>query len=148
MDEATVDLENVHVHLTRGKKLSRAALDATNETRVPRLLAMLCIVAMFTPAFFMAGAARAMFLPLALAVAFCMVASYLLSSTVVPILSIWLLRHRQTSSKSETRFAPFQKAYARLLNRAMSGRSWILALYLVVTVAVIFLAGGKLRCTA
>jgi len=83
VDEATVDLESVHVHLSRGKKLAQAALDATNETRVPRLLAMLCILAMFTPTMFMVGAARAMFLPLSLAVGFSMVASYFLSSTVV-----------------------------------------------------------------
>jgi multidrug efflux pump subunit AcrB len=95
VDEATVDLENIHVHLTRGKRVARSALDATVETRGPRLLAMLCIVAMFTPALFMAGAAKAMFLPLALAVGFAMVASYFLSSTLVPILSVWVLRGQE-----------------------------------------------------
>ena len=78
VDEATVSIENIHVHLTRGKPLGRAALDATTETTGPRLLAMLCILAMFIPALFMVGAAKAMFLPLSLAVGFSMVASYLL----------------------------------------------------------------------
>ncbi len=66
---------------------------ATRETAVPRLLAMLCILAVFIPSFFMQGAARALFVPLSLAVGFSMVASYLLSSTFVPVLSAWLLRH-------------------------------------------------------
>jgi multidrug efflux pump subunit AcrB len=91
VDEATVWIENIHAHLTRGKPLGRAALDATLETAGPRLPAMLCILAMFTPAPFMVGAAKAMFLPLSLAVGFSMVASYLLSSTLVPILSVWVL---------------------------------------------------------
>ena len=63
------------------------------ETAVPRLLAMLCILAVFLPSFFMEGAARALFVPLSLAVGFSMVTSYLLSSTFVPVLSVWLLRH-------------------------------------------------------
>ncbi|HZQ45547.1 MAG TPA: efflux RND transporter permease subunit, partial [Verrucomicrobiae bacterium] len=83
VDEATVCIENIHVHLTRGQPLNRAALDATTETIGPRLLAMLCILAMFTPALFMVGAARAMFIPLSLAVGFSMVASYLLSGSLV-----------------------------------------------------------------
>jgi multidrug efflux pump subunit AcrB len=97
VDEATVCLENIHVHLARGQAPARAALDATTETAVPRLLAMLCILAMFTPALFMVGAAKAMFFPLSLAVGFSMVASYVLSITLVPILSVWVLRgHEKT----------------------------------------------------
>src|SRR4029077_10867008 len=118
VDEATVDLENIHVHLTRGKALARAALDATNETRIPRLLAMLCILVMFTPALFMIGAARALFQPLALAVGFSLVASYFLSSTLVPLLSVWLLRGREKPAgqwkTNESAFARFQAAYAGL----------------------------------
>src|SRR5207302_2506550 len=81
VDEATVTTENIHTHLARGKTLARAALDAGGETAVPRLLAMLCVLAVFTPALFMTGAARALFLPLSLAVGLSMVASYVLSST-------------------------------------------------------------------
>ena len=64
--------------------------NATTETAVPRLLAMLCVLAVFIPAFFMVGAAKAMFVPLSLAVGFSMIASFLLSSTLVPILSVWV----------------------------------------------------------
>src|SRR6202035_4262980 len=87
VDEATVTIENIHTHLTRGQPLARAALDATSETAVPRFLAMLCVLAVFIPAFFMVGAARALFVPLSLAVGFSMVTSFLLSSSLVPILS-------------------------------------------------------------
>jgi multidrug efflux pump subunit AcrB len=92
VDEATVAIENIHAHLARGVSVARAALDATKETAVPRLLAMLCVLAVFTPALFMTGAAKALFTPLALAVGFSMIASYFLSSTLVPILCVWMLR--------------------------------------------------------
>jgi multidrug efflux pump subunit AcrB len=80
VDEATVAIENVHSHLGRGVSLAHASYDGTAETLVPRFLAMLCILAIFISAFFMQGAAHNLFVPLALAVAFAMVASYLLSS--------------------------------------------------------------------
>lgn len=99
VDEATVTIENIHTHLhRRGRKthtkevLARCSLSATEETTLPRLLAMLCILAVFVPSFFMEGAAKALFVPLALAVGFSMIASYLLSSTLVPILVVWWTR--------------------------------------------------------
>jgi multidrug efflux pump subunit AcrB len=148
VDEATVCLENIHVHLTRGKTPSRAALDATTETAGPRLLAMLCILAMFTPALFMVGAAKAMFLPLSLAVGFSMVASYLLSSTLVPILSVWVLRgHEQAvggDGAGEGAFARFQRAYAGLSHRVVRWR-WVVAVaYLVAAGAIIVFLGRGL----
>src|SRR3974390_205474 len=113
VDEATVSIENIHTHLLRGRSIARAALDATTETTVPRLLAMLCILAIFSPTLFMAGAAKAMFVPLSLAVGFAMVASYLLSSTLVPILSVWVLRGHEQAVESKPlgdgRFAKFQR---------------------------------------
>jgi len=92
VDEGTVVIENVHTHLGRGSTLSEAAYEGTVETRVPNFLAMLCILAVFIAAFFMQGAAHNLFIPLALAVGFAMIASYLLSSTLVPVLVIWALR--------------------------------------------------------
>ncbi len=92
VDEATVTVENIHAHLARGKTLARSALDATSETAIPRFLAMLCVLAVFIPSFFMVGAAKALFVPLSLAVGFSMFASFILSSTLVPILSVWFLR--------------------------------------------------------
>jgi len=143
VDEATVCLENIHVHLSRGKGLAQAAYDATVETVGPRLLAMLCIVAMFTPALFMVGAARAMFTPLALAVGFAMIGSYLLSSTLVPIMSVWLLRGHENPTPGKERFAGLREAYARRLDTLAPARL-LMAGYLVVSVGVIVLIGSRL----
>src|SRR5439155_672347 len=93
VDEATVMVENVHTQMLRYENVARAVLTAGQETAVPRLLAMLCILAVFIPSFFMSGAARELFVPLSLAVGFAMIASYVLSSTFLPVLSVWLLEH-------------------------------------------------------
>ncbi len=98
VDEATVAIENIHSHLQHGQPLALAVRDGSGETAIPRLLAMVCILAVFISSFFMQGAPRAMFVPLSLAVGFSMMASYLLSSTLVPVLSIWILRHAHVSA--------------------------------------------------
>jgi multidrug efflux pump subunit AcrB len=147
VDEATVTIENLHTHLARGQSLPAAARDATNETVVPRLLAMLSIVAVFIPTLFMQGAARSLFVPLALAVGFSMVASYLLSSTLVPVLSIWVLRTRHAAThaaSAPTAFDRFRDRYASLAASLVRAR-WIVAIaYLVVAGAVILLVGRTL----
>ncbi len=91
VDEATVEIENIHRRMKSagGQSLARIVLDASEETIGPRSLSMLCVLAVFVPSFFMQGAAKALFLPLSMAVGLSMVASYLLSSTLVPVLSIW-----------------------------------------------------------
>ena len=148
VDEATVCIENIHVHLARGRSLNRAALDATTETTRPRLLAMLCILAMFIPALFMVGAAKAMFIPLSLAVGFSMVASYLLSSTLVPILSVWVLRGHPSAvggqTPAETTFARFQGRYAGLLRGVVRWRWLVVAVYLVAAGVIIVFVGRRL----
>src|SRR5207248_2448936 len=88
VDEATVEVENIHTQFEHTPSIARAVRLGNAETAVPRLLAMLCIVAVFLPSFFMQGAARALFVPLSLAVGFAMIASYLLSSTFVPVVSV------------------------------------------------------------
>lgn len=93
VDEATVEIENIHTQMALTPSIARAVRLGNQQTAVPRLLAMLCILAVFVPSFFMQGAARALFIPLSLAVGFSMIASYVLSSTFVPVLSVWLLRH-------------------------------------------------------
>lgn len=102
VDEATVEIENIHRRMKQGggHSLRRIVLDASEETIGPRSLSMLCILAVFVPSFFMTGAAKALFLPLSLAVGFAMISSYLLSSTLVPILSIWW--HREPRPTSQT----------------------------------------------
>ncbi|MEQ1749571.1 MAG: efflux RND transporter permease subunit [Prosthecobacter sp.] len=101
VDEATVEIENIHRRMKEGgQSLRRIVLDASEETIGPRSLSMLCILAVFVPSFFMTGAAKALFLPLSLAVGFAMIASYLLSSTLVPILSIWWHKEPRQSGQS------------------------------------------------
>src|ERR671922_70089 len=105
VDEATVEVENIHTQFEHTPNIARAVRLGNQETAVPRLLAMLCILAVFIPSFFMEGAARALFVPLALAVGFSMVTSYFLSSTFVPVLSVWLLRHYHHTAVQPGRFS-------------------------------------------
>jgi len=93
VDEATVEIENIHVQMGKVPSLSRAVLNGNHITAVPRLLALVCILSVFIPAFLMAEPVRSLFVPLALAVGFAMISSYMLSSTIVPVLSVWLLKH-------------------------------------------------------
>jgi len=145
VDEATVTIENIHTHLADGRSLARAASEATAETTLPRLVAMLCILAVFIPAFFMTGAAHNLFVPLALAVGFSMVGSYLLSSTFVPILSIWMLRNPSTRHKpKETFFDRLRARYDRFARAVMKRRRVVVLSYLVISSAIIFLVGGAL----
>ena len=92
VDEATVEIENIHSHLRGGMSKAQSVVEATRMTAPARLLSMLCILSVFVPSFFMAGVARQLFVPLALAVGFAMISSYLLSSTLVPVLSTWIMR--------------------------------------------------------
>src|SRR5204863_6347097 len=89
VDESTVEVENIHTQMDKTDSIARATRLGNAETAVPRLLAMLCVLAVFIPSFFMEGALRSLFVPLALAVGFAMIASYILSSTFVPVMSVW-----------------------------------------------------------
>ena len=95
VDEATVTIENVHVQMQRTPKLATAVLHGSLITAVPRLLALLCILSVFIPAFIMSDPLRSLFMPLTLGVGFAMISSYLLSSTFVPVMCVRLLKHRE-----------------------------------------------------
>jgi multidrug efflux pump subunit AcrB len=150
VDEATVAIENIHSHLERGQPLAPAVRDGCGETAVPRLLAMACILAVFISSFFMQGAPRAMFVPLSLAVGFSMMASYLLSSTLVPVLSVWILGHARAggtggpSPTATSSFDRFRRGYEELLARIVRFRWLLVATYLVVSAAIIALVGPRL----
>jgi multidrug efflux pump subunit AcrB len=92
VDEATVTIENVHVQMEHAPNVATAVLHASNATAVPRLLALLCILSVFIPAFIMTDPLRSLFMPLTLGVGFAMISSYLLSSMFVPIMSVALLK--------------------------------------------------------
>jgi multidrug efflux pump subunit AcrB len=92
VDQATVTIENIHQHLEMGKNKKQAVMDACSEISFPLLLILLCILAVFAPAFVMSGVPRAMFLPLSLSIAFAMLVSFIAAQTLVPVISIWLLK--------------------------------------------------------
>jgi multidrug efflux pump subunit AcrB len=103
VDESTVTIENIHQHFDMGKPKSLAIWDACKEIAFPKLLILLCILAVFAPAFTMTGIPGALFLPLALAIGFSMVVSFLLSQTFVPVLANWLMvAHPKKHLKSDS----------------------------------------------
>ncbi len=106
VDMSTVAIENIHTHLARGQSAARAVVDSGREVALPLLISMLCVLAVFIPSFFMLGAGKALFVPLSLAVGFSMVASYLLSSSVVPILSVWFLRGHEKKAPLTPALSP------------------------------------------
>ncbi|MEA2730611.1 MAG: hypothetical protein QOF70_5086 [Acetobacteraceae bacterium] len=145
VDEATVVIENVHSHLARGDHLAQSSYEGTLETRLPGLMAMLCILAVFVSAFFMQGAAHNLFVPLALAVGFTMIASYLLSSTLVPVLLIWVLRTKHAPKGPDTsRFDHFRDRYRKLSARIVHRRWAIVVAYFIISGLVIVFVGGAL----
>ena len=141
VDEATVAIENIHTHRARGERLVSAVYEATRETITPRLLAMLSILAVFIPSFFMVGISRTLFIPLSLAVGFAMLASYLLSNTLVPVLSTWLLREKSLEAEKESFLHKVNDKYQRLLTRVLPLRWAALAGYLVISVIGVLLLG-------
>ena len=93
VDDATVEIENVHRHMAMGKPTVQAILDGAQEIAMPAFVGTLCICIVFVPMFFLTGTARHLFVPLAEAVVFAMLASYVLSRTLVPTLVMWFYRH-------------------------------------------------------
>jgi multidrug efflux pump subunit AcrB len=141
VDEGTVLLENIHVHLDNGESTARAVSLASREVAVPRLLAMLCVMAVFIPSFFMTGPAQSLFLPLSLAVGFAMGASYLLSSTLVPVLANWMLKSKEEGDgeHKEGSFDRFRGRFSRVLERVMRIPGILLTAYGVVALLALLL---------
>ena len=146
VDEGTVLLENIHVHLAQNKPKPRAVLEASREVAIPRLLAMLSVLAVFLPSFFMVGPARSLFVPLSLAVGFAMGASYLLSSSLVPVLSNWVLEAEKVGADSpaEARFDQFRKRFYARLDRLMAHPAILLGVYIAVGIGVLGLVAPVL----
>src|SRR6266852_4258253 len=147
VDMSTVVVENIATKRLAGRPLAHAVVDSAGEVAVPLLLAMLCVLAVFVPAFFMTGTAKAMFLPLALAVGFSMIASYLLASTLVPILVVWLGKRggEPAAHESQTgRFERFRERYARFMRWVVAMRGRATAIYFGLTVLIVVLLGPRL----
>jgi multidrug efflux pump subunit AcrB len=137
VDEATVEVENIHTQMEHTDSIGWAVRRGNADTAVPRLLAMLCIVAVFLPSFFMQGAARALFVPLALAVGFSMITSYLLSSTFVPVLSVWLLRHYHAGAERRGLFERFRDGYAGVVHGLVAFRWLVVAAYVLLAAGLV-----------
>src|SRR5438876_3821236 len=137
VDEATVEIENIHTHLAGGVSKARAVLEACQKTITARLLSMLCVLSVFIPALFMAGVGSQLFVPLSLAVGFAMISSYLLSSTLVPVLSTWMLRAGQ---RAEPRFFErLRSSYRGRLESVLRLRWPVIGVYLVASLALILI---------
>src|SRR6266852_5092675 len=136
VDEATVEIENIHTHLGTGMSKARAVLDACQKTITARLLSMLCVLSVFIPALFMAGVGRQLFVPLSLAVGFAMISSYVLSSTLVPVLATWMLRAGHEDEGGF--FHRLRSSYGDYLQFILRFRWPLVAAYLVATGALIY----------
>jgi multidrug efflux pump subunit AcrB len=95
VDDATVEIENVHRNMAQRKPVIRAILDGAAEIATPAFVSTLCICIVFVPVTFIAGAAKSLFVPLALAVVFAMLTSYFLSRTLVPTMMRFLMAHEE-----------------------------------------------------
>ena len=115
VDEAVVTIENTHAQMLHTDSVARAARRASAATATARLLAMLCILSVFIPTFILNEPVRSLFMPLTLAVGFSMIASYLLSSTLVPVLSVWLVRHKGEHAAESGLFDKLLRLYNRLV---------------------------------
>jgi multidrug efflux pump subunit AcrB len=149
VDMSTVVIENIHTHLARGKPIARSVADSGKEVALPLLVAMFCVLAVFVPSFFMEGAAKALFIPLSLAVGFSMVASYLLASTFVPVIATWMIRaHRKEEAEHATKsglsFPRFQEAYQSAMQRIVHLRWPVVGTYVVASGLVVLFLGRRL----
>ena len=151
VDEATVEIENIHTQMEHTPSMSRSVRQGNMETAVPRLLALLCILSVFIPSFIMQGAVRALFVPLSLAVGGAMITSYLLSSTFVPVLSrlaarepAWNARPRRRAEARPGFFVRMQNRFEGVVDWTVAHRRKVVLAYLLATGAVVVVVGGQL----
>src|SRR5690606_2566121 len=139
VDEATVTIENIHQHMEMGKGKQRAIVDALLEISIPKLLVLLCILAVLTPSFIMTGIPKDMFMPLSMAVAFAMIASFLASQTFVPILASWMMKNKFNKKADTSRKRAFFEKFR--VNYSYRMRKWGKK-SLPLFIAYILVAGG------
>jgi multidrug efflux pump subunit AcrB len=154
VDDATVTIENINYHLEQGKPVTQAILDGANQIVTPAFVSLLCICIVFVPMFFLTGVARFLFVPMAEAVMFAMMWSFILSRTLVPTMANYLLKpHTHHEGEGlpptrnplvkfqrgfETRFERLRRGYRDLLSLALAHRPTFVTGFLAF-VAVSFL---------
>lgn len=140
VDEATVTIENIHQHMEMGKPKQRAIVDALLEISIPKLLILLCILAVLTPAFIMTGIPKDMFMPLSMAVAFAMIASFLASQTFVPILANWMMKNKHNTRADTPRkrafFEKFRVHYSYRMRKWSTKAIPLFIAYVLVACAI------------
>jgi len=154
VDDATVEIENINRNLAQGKEVEHAILDGAQQIAVPAFVSTLSICIVFVPMFFLAGVARYLFVPLAEAVVFAMLASYLLSRTLVPTMAKYLLRgheaeaHAAANSRNplvrlqlrfEEGFERFRERYRHLLEGCLQRRGIFLWSFIALSVTSVVL---------
>jgi multidrug efflux pump subunit AcrB len=151
VDDATVTIENINYHLEQGKDVEAAILDGAHQIALPALVSTLSICIVFVPMFLLAGIAKFLFIPMAEAVVFAMLASYLLSRTLVPTLAKFWLRKHDAKRKQpgllarfqlrfERGFERFRESYHSLLGSALESGARFAAIFLGAMVATAVLA--------
>ncbi|MFL6445260.1 MAG: efflux RND transporter permease subunit, partial [Candidatus Sulfotelmatobacter sp.] len=152
VDDATVEIENIERNLALGKEMRQAILDGAQQIAVPALVSTLSICIVFVPMFFLTGVAKFLFVPLAEAVSFAMLASYLLSRTLIPTLVMYIMRgheHRAEAPKSvfgrfqrgfERKFEDFRRGYEALLETTLEHRGVFATCFLLFCVLSLGLA--------
>ena len=144
VDEATVEIENIHTQMLPGVSRARAVVEACSRTAMSRLLSMFCVIAVFVPSFFMVGVGRQLFTPLSMAVAFSMLASYLLSSSLVPVFSTWMMRETHAGEAREGLFGRIRAFYEGFLGGVLRFRWPVIAGYLIVVFGILFLLAPRI----
>lgn len=146
VDDATVEIENIERNLAMGKEMRQAILDGAQQIAVPAFVSTLCICIVFVPMFFLTGVARFLFVPMAEAVSFAMLASYLLSRTLIPTLVMYIMRgheHRAAGPKTflgrfqrgfEHGFERFRCGYQSLLETTLEHRGLFVSFFIVFCV--------------
>jgi CzcA family heavy metal efflux pump len=122
VDDATVEIENIERNLAQGKEMKQAILDGAAQIALPAFVSTLSICIVFVPMFFLTGVARYLFVPLAEAVVFAMLASYLLSRTLIPTLVMYIMRgHEHRATGPKTIFGRYQRGFERGFDRFRNG---------------------------
>jgi multidrug efflux pump subunit AcrB len=150
VDDATVEIENINRNLAMGKEIRQAILDGAEQIATPAFVSTISICIVFVPMFFLSGVAKYLFIPLAEAVVFAMLASYLLSRTLVPTMALYLLKpHDPEADESkpysrnplvrfqanfEVQFEKLRASYARLLSTVLTRPKMFLTTFLSVAV--------------
>src|SRR5258705_8974484 len=149
VDDATVEIENIHRNLALGKPITRAILDGAQQIAVPAFVSTLAICIVFVPVVLLEGPAKYLFVPFALAVVFAVFTSYILSRTIVPVLVKYLLRHEAHAPENATPTSLFGRIHAgfnhlfeHVRSYYVNALAWALGHRLVVTLAFGLIIGS------